>query len=297
VSTPLAQRGTASLGAPELKRTAAPAPETAAVEQLAPVPTVLIHGVKVAAMTEVAAVQRIIAAAVAECGWWTITANLDHVRRYRREQVARELIDRADLILADGAPLIWASRCAGTRLPERVAGSDLIWSISAAASERDVSVFLLGGNPGVADKAADVLRDHYPDLRVAGTLCPPFGFDEDPDELDRIRGQLALAAPQIVFVALGFPKQDLLIEMLRPVLPHAAFIGVGMSLGFVSGETARAPLWTQERGLEWLYRLLQEPRRLGKRYLAHGIPFALRLLASATRYRLAAPERGRWGRI
>jgi N-acetylglucosaminyldiphosphoundecaprenol N-acetyl-beta-D-mannosaminyltransferase len=191
---------------------------------------------------------------------------------------------------------VWASRIAGASLPERVAGSDMIWSISEAASRRRQSIFLLGGEPGVAERAARVLKEHYGALEIAGTMCPPVGFEQDARELDRIQRHLTEVAPQIVFVGLGFPKQDLLIACLRRSLPCASFIGVGISLSFVAGEVQRAPSWTHGLGLEWLYRLLQEPQRLVRRYLLEGAPFALRLLSSAMRHRVRTGSNGvHWG--
>lgn len=260
-------------------------------------PNVRIMGARVAVATEGDAVRIILDAATTNRGHWTITANLDHLRRYRREPLARELIDKADLVLADGAPLVWASRLAGAALPERVAGSNMIWAISEAASHERVTVFLLGGDPGVADRAARILLDHYAGLEIVGTLCPPLGFEKNERELDRIRHQVTEAAPHIIFVALGFPKQDLLIKHLRNVLPRASFIGVGISLAFVAGDVSRAPRWTHNLGLEWFYRLLQEPRRLSRRYLIQGVPFVLRLLASAAWHRVRpASGTGNWGK-
>lgn len=269
--------------------------QTGAIEH-GQMPHTRIMSVRIAAVTEADAVQTIVDAATANRGHWTITANLDHLRRYQREPVARELIDEADLILADGAPLVWASRLAGAVLPERVAGSNMIWSISKAASDRHASVFLLGGDPGAADRAAQVLLGHYADLRVIGTLCPPMGFERDEEELHLIQRQVAEATPQIVFVGLPFPKQELLIRRLRTLLPHASFIGVGISFSFVAGDVSRAPVWAQRLGLEWLHRLLQEPRRLVRRYLVQGVPFGCRLLASAAWHRVhAGSSVTRWG--
>lgn len=260
-------------------------------------PHVRIMGARIAAVTEAEAVRTIVDAAIAKRGHWTITTNLDHLRRYQREPVARELIDEADLILADGMPLVWASRLAGMALPERIAGSNMIWSISEAASHQNASIFLLGGDPGVADRAARVLLEHYAGLEVVGTLCPPLGFETDEQELDRIQRQVTKAAPHIVFVGLPFPKQELLIRRLRTLMPHASFIGVGKSFSFVAGEVSRAPRWTQRLGLEWLHRLLQEPRRLARRYLVQGVPFALWLLTSAVWHRVHARSSAtRWGR-
>ncbi len=256
-----------------------------------------LMGAPMGVVTEACAVQTIIAAAQTGRGHWTITANVDHLRRYRRDPVAKGLIDDADLVVADGMPLIWASRLAGEPLPERVSGASMVWSICEAANARRQSVFLLGGDPGVAERAAHVFRDSYPGLEIAGTACPPVGFEDDERELDRIRRQVTEAAPQIVFVALGFPKQDLLIRALRSSLPHASFLGVGISLSYVTGDLSRAPGWICRLGLEWAYRLSQQPtRRLARRYLVDGLPFALRLMMSATRHRVRRGEpEAAWG--
>ncbi len=252
-----------------------------------PIESMCVMGAPMGVATEAGAVRTIVDAAEARRGHWTITANLDHIRRYRREAIARDLIDGADLIVADGMPLIWASRLAGEPLPERVSGSNMVWSICEAASARGLSVYLLGGDQGVAKRAAEVFRGAYPGIEIAGTSCPPLGFEADTRELDRIRREITEAAPAIVFVALGFPKQDLLIRSLRPSLPTASFLGVGISLSYVTGDLARAPDWVCSLGLEWAHRLAQEPtRRLVRRYLIDGLPFGVRLLISAAQHRL-----------
>jgi N-acetylglucosaminyldiphosphoundecaprenol N-acetyl-beta-D-mannosaminyltransferase len=256
-------------------------------------------GAPLGVVTEADAVRAIVAAAREGRGHWTVTANLDHIRRYRRDPLARGLIDAADLVVADGMPLIWASRLAGEPLPERVSGSSMVWSICEAASAGGQSVFLLGGAPGVAERAARVFRESCPGLEIAGTACPPAGFEDDERELGRIRRQVTEAAPRIVFVALGFPKQDLLIRALRSSLPGASFLGVGISLSYATGDLARPPDWICRIGLEWAHRLRQEPtRRLARRYLLDGLPFALRLMLSAARHRVrrgGAGGCGGWG--
>jgi N-acetylglucosaminyldiphosphoundecaprenol N-acetyl-beta-D-mannosaminyltransferase len=250
-----------------------------------------------AVVTEAEAVRTIVDAAEAGAGHWTITANLDHLRRYHQDPVQKGLIDEADMVVADGMPLIWASRLAGAPLPERVSGSSMVWSICEAASERGQSVFLLGGDPNVAERAAEIFRERYPGLEIAGTSCPPLGFENDEQELECIRCQVAEAAPRIVFVALGFPKQDLLIRMLRDSLPQASFMGVGISLSYATGELSRPPKWICLIGLEWAYRLAQEPTRLlVQRYIVNGMPFGLRLMASAARHRVRrGGARACWG--
>jgi N-acetylglucosaminyldiphosphoundecaprenol N-acetyl-beta-D-mannosaminyltransferase len=255
-----------------------------------------VMGVPMDVVAEADAVQTIVDAAETNQGHWTITANLDHLRRYRRDPIAKGLIDGADLVVADGMPMIWASRLAGEPLPERVSGSSMVWSICEAASARQQSVFLLGGDPGVAERAARIFQERYPDLEIAGTACPLVGFENDEQELVRVQRQVIEASPRIVFVALGFPKQDLLIRRLSSSLPHASFLGVGISLSYVTGDVSRAPGWVCNLGLEWAYRLSQEPTpRLVRRYLVDGLPFAVRLLVSAARHRVSRGSLGAYG--
>jgi N-acetylglucosaminyldiphosphoundecaprenol N-acetyl-beta-D-mannosaminyltransferase len=189
------------------------------------------------------------------------------------------------LVVADGMPLIWASRLRGTPLPERVAGSNLIWSLTARAAERGASIFLLGGNPGAAEACAERMRAEYPRVRIAGLMSPPQGFEQDERALDEIVAGLRAAAPDIVYLALGFPKQEELALELAPELPTTWFVGVGISFSFVAGQVQRAPRWMQRAGLEWLHRLAQEPRRLFRRYLVDGLPFAARMFAHALKSR------------
>jgi N-acetylglucosaminyldiphosphoundecaprenol N-acetyl-beta-D-mannosaminyltransferase len=266
---------------------------------LSPEPVVITRfmGAPMGVVTEADAVRAIVDAAEAGSGHWMITANLDHIRRYHRDPVQRALIDDANLVVADGMPLIWASHLAGVPLPERVSGSSMVWSICEAASVRAQSIFLLGGDAGVAEHAADVFRGRYPGLEIVGTACPPFGFESDEQELDRIERQVIEAAPRIVFVALGFPKQDLLIRRLRHSLPRASFLGVGISLSYATGDVSRAPGWICGLGLEWAYRLSQEPtRRLARRYLVDGLPFGVRMMISAARHRARREsDRASWG--
>lgn len=245
-----------------------------------------LMGAPVAVVTEAAAVQEIVEAAASRRGHWTITANLDHLRRYRGDPVARGLIDDADLVVADGMPLVWASRLAGKPLPERVAGSRLVWSICKSAAAGGHSLFLLGGDPGVAERAAGIFTERYRGLEIAGTACPPRGFLRDDAQMEDLLSELTRVEPQIVFVALGFPKQDLLIRRLRDVLPNASFLGVGISLSYVTGDVSPAPNWISRLGLEWVYRLSQDPERLVRRYLIDGLPFAVRLMGSATIHRV-----------
>jgi N-acetylglucosaminyldiphosphoundecaprenol N-acetyl-beta-D-mannosaminyltransferase len=236
-----------------------------------------LMGMTIDVVTERQAVARI----VDGHGGVTVTPNLDHLRRFRSSEAVRRFYARADLVPADGMPLVWASRILGTPLPERVAGSDLIWSVSEAAAARGAAIALVGGSPGSADAAARVLTERFPDLRVALTACPLAGFEDDAGGIERLGRAVAGSGARIVFVGLPLDKQIALIEPLRASMPEASLLGVGVSFSFVCGEVARAPRWMQRLGIEWLHRLAQEPRRLARRYLIEGLPFAARLLAGA----------------
>lgn len=242
-------------------------------------PKIRLLGVDIDNITAAETIDRIFTALADGRGGWVLTPNLDILRTLTRDPEYAALCSAASLRVADGMPLVWASRLQGTPLGERVAGSDLIWSVSRRAAAEGRSVFFLGGNPGAADAAAARLTHESPGLRVAGTECPPMGFERDEEYLRALQSRLADAAPDICYVGLGSLKQDRLIRRLLPQFPKTWFLGLGISFSYVSGEVKRAPRWVRLSGLEWGFRLVQEPRRLGRRYLLHGIPFALRLLA------------------
>ena len=256
-------------------------------------PAIQLGGVRILALSERECVELVLERAATGRGGKLVTPNVDLLRQCAADPSLRELLAGFDVVVADGMPLIWASRLQGTPLPERVAGSNLISRFASAAAQRGLSVFMLGGEPGTAEAAADVLVARNPGLRVAGSHCPPFGFERDDAALAEIRAALVAAQPDLVFVALSFPKGERLAALLAPVLPRTWFLGVGISFSFLCGRVRRAPPWMQRAGLEWLHRLSQEPGRLGRRYLGYGIPFALRLLAGAAlarRRNLAAAQ-------
>jgi N-acetylglucosaminyldiphosphoundecaprenol N-acetyl-beta-D-mannosaminyltransferase len=249
-------------------------------------PTVHLCNARLHAITEAQCIDIVMRELAAGRDGCIVTMNLDHLRRYDQDEEYRTLAESATLAVADGMPLIWASRLQGTPLPERVTGSNLIWSLTKAAADNGRAIFLLGGEPGTAEAAGHILAQKYPHLRVAGSYYPQHGFERDGNEITRITNAIIEARPDIVYVALGSPKQDTLIENLRNHLPAVWWLGVGISFSFVSGDVARAPDWMQRRGLEWLHRLSQEPKRLAGRYLLHGLPFGLKLMFNAVIQRL-----------
>lgn len=258
----------------------------------APPRTVPLMGLDVAAVSERETINYVLNALDGHRGGWICPANLDVLRQWRASAQVRELVAAADLVVADGMPLVWAGEIQGSPLPERVAGSALVVSLTAAAADAGASIFLLGGNPGTAEAAVAKLSRLAPEVRLAGTLCPPFGFERDPAWIDRIERELRKTRPDIVYVGLGFPKQERLIVELRDRLPYTWFLSCGISFSFVAGEITRAPAVMQRLGLEWLHRMAQEPKRLYRRYLLLGIPFLVQLMSSALLFRLRHAARG-----
>lgn len=252
---------------------------------------VRLMGLEFAALSERDTINHVLEGLAAGRGGQICTANLDVLRQWRASAEVRRLVSCADLVVADGMPLIWAGGLHGSPLPERVAGSTLIVTLTAAAAEVGASIFLLGGNPGTAEAAGRKLCELAPGLRVGGALCPPVDFENQPEWLEQIEQALRRSTPDIVYVALGFPKQERLIVELRRMMPEAWFVGVGISFSFLAGEVHRAPLLVQRLGLEWLHRMLQEPGRLYRRYLLQGIPFLFELLLWALAARSAQAAR------
>ena len=245
-----------------------------------------LMGVGLDRLTQAETVARVAAALEDGRGGWIVTPNLDQLRLAEAEPALRELISGADLAVADGMPLVWASRVMGDPLPERVAGSSLIWDLCAAAAAKGRTVLLLGGAGAAGARAATVISARYPGLGGCRHLPLQMGFrPEEPGLVEPVREAVAASGADLVFVGLGFPKQEHLITALRPALPEAWFAGIGISLSFIAGDVRRAPEWVQTLGLEWVHRLAQEPRRLARRYLVHGLPFALRLFRHALRRR------------
>jgi N-acetylglucosaminyldiphosphoundecaprenol N-acetyl-beta-D-mannosaminyltransferase len=239
-----------------------------------------LDGAQVHAITESHVVQVVRRALRRGDGGRIVTPNVDIMRRVRHDAEVRAILAGATLVVADGMPLVWASRLGSTPLPERVTGSSLIWSLSAGLAADERSVFVVGGDSEtIAGRAVRRLARANPGLRVAGHLSPAYGFDRDRRRFAEVCDAVADARPDLVFVGVGFPKQERVISRLREQLPRAWFLGCGMAVNWVAGVQRRAPVWMQRTGLEWTHRLCTEPRRLAQRYLRHDAPYALRLLA------------------
>jgi N-acetylglucosaminyldiphosphoundecaprenol N-acetyl-beta-D-mannosaminyltransferase len=193
------------------------------------------------------------------------TVNADFVVNSLHDPELQRILQESDMSTADGMPLVWGSRLLGGRLPGRVTGADMVPALAHRAAQKGYSIFFLGAREGIAAKAAAILQERNPGLKIAGVLSPP---SRPILEMDRsVVEQVKAARPDILLVAFGNPKQEKWIRMYAHELQVPICIGVGGTFDMIVGITKRAPSWVQKSGLEWAYRLLQEPRRLAKRYL------------------------------
>lgn len=205
-----------------------------------------------------------------------VTVNVDFVKIAQENERFRHIINSADLSVADGKPLLWAARWTGQEIPARITGMDLVLGVAELAARRGETIFLLGAAEGVAGKAADVLRAQYPGLSVQ-VYSPPMGPFSDAENAHMIELIRASGATYL-FVAFGAPKQDVWINEHLHELGVPVCAGIGGVLNFLAGVIKRAPVWVQRSGFEWLYRILQEPTRLWRRYFLEDLPVFVRML-------------------
>jgi N-acetylglucosaminyldiphosphoundecaprenol N-acetyl-beta-D-mannosaminyltransferase len=229
--------------------------------------------VQVDAHTFTTALDAIEALVVSGRGGAVFTPNVDHVVKAERDAELREAYAAADLCLADGMPLVWASRLLAPRLPERVAGSDLVIPLLQRAASHDWGVYLLGGAEGSVERAAEAAARRT-GARIVGADSPRVdltgaGEGEGAAALERVRA----ARPDLLLVGLGAPKQEIWIHRHRAKLGSTVALGVGAAIDFLAGRVPRAPRWMSRAGLEWAFRLGREPRRLARRYLVEDPEF------------------------
>lgn len=211
-------------------------------------------------------VYRLIACRGTTCRY-VVTPNVDHVVMLQEHRGLRRAYRDAALVVADGMPVVLASRLLGKPLPERITGTDLLIAALEAASQRGgLRVYLLGALPGVAVQAAGKIHERWPAVQVVGTNSPPFGFEHDPEYVANLLEDIRQCQPDLLVVGLGAPKQELFVHAHRQEIDALAMC-VGAAIDFIAGNKQRAPAWMQRWGLEWLHRVATEPRRLLRRYL------------------------------
>jgi len=199
-------------------------------------------------------------------GGYIVTPNVDHVVQAEHSEEMRAAYHEASLSLVDGQPLIWLSKLMGEPLPEKISGSDFVPRILSVAAHKSWRVFFLGAAEGVGAKAAEVTQRTEPSLQIT-VHSPSFGFENDPAEAAKVLKMIREAKPDLLVMALGCPKQELLMRCWKHELTPTVAIGAGATLDFIAGNVQRSPAWMSAAGLEWLYRLAREPRRLAHRYL------------------------------
>ncbi|NET50997.1 MAG: WecB/TagA/CpsF family glycosyltransferase [Merismopedia sp. SIO2A8] len=209
-------------------------------------------------------------------GGMVVTPNVDHLVKLQSDPEFHQVYRHADYVVCDSKILMHAAQFLGQPLREKISGSDLFPAFyTYYANDPAIRIFLLGGPPGVAQQAQARINAKVGRSMVVGTYCPPFGFEHDSTENDHIVELINASQATVLAVGVGAPKQEKWIYHHRDRLPHVnIFLAIGATLNFEAGYTARSPAWISDMGLEWLYRLISEPRRLWKRYLLDDVPFA-----------------------
>ncbi len=242
--------------------------------------SVSVMGLPLAPVTLGEAVNRIDAMIESGETHQVATANLDFWLNSTRDEHLHRILAGCEMVLADGMPLVWASRMLGDALPERVTGVDLVPQLMAMSARKGYRVFLLGGREGVAERAAEMFERQFPGVHICGVFAPSVASLDEMDNGEMVE-RVKAAKPDLLLVSFGNPKQEKWIWMNKKRMGVPVSIGIGGSLDMLLGDLNRAPRWMQKTGLEWAMRLAQEPKRLGPRYardfvgLVTKLPLAL----------------------
>lgn len=243
-------------------------------------------------ITMAQAIEHIETLCLTQAGGYVVTPNVDHVCMAETDDKLRAAYREAALSLVDGTPLLWLGKAMGEPFPEKISGSDLVGPLMQRAAQQHLSVYFLGGQEHVGPKAKAVLEAQYPGLRIVGMHSPPLGFEHDARQSAEVLRRIKEASPHLVLVALGCPKQEKWMLDQRVNYAPAVALGIGATLDFIAGEVKRSPKWMSRVGLEWVYRLAQEPKRMAQRYLVRDraiVGIAWRMLRMPKSQRLMRP--------
>lgn len=197
---------------------------------------------------------------------YVVAINVDVVMKIEHDDYLKKITDQADMVLVDGKPLVWVSKIHKRPVKAKISGSDLVPLLCAEATEKGYSMFIIGGKDGIAENAKKRLEEQYPDIKIVGTYAPPFGFENNQDELEKINNMISEKNPDLLIACFGCPKQEKWIYENYQKYDAKVSICAGATVDFLAGNVNRAPKWMSEHGLEWFYRFLQEPKRMFKRY-------------------------------
>lgn len=197
---------------------------------------------------------------------YVVTPNMDHIVLLEKDQLFKEVYENAALVLTDGKPLLWIAKWKGTPIKEKVSGSDIFPRICELSATKGYRIFILGAAEGIAAKAAKNLQKKYSGLLISGTYSPPIGFEKNKTEVSKIVNMINDSDTDVLAVALGSPKGEKFIYSIREKIVASLSISIGATIDFEAGNVKRAPKLMSDMGLEWLYRITQDPKRLIKRY-------------------------------
>lgn len=197
---------------------------------------------------------------------YVVAINVDVVMKIEEDAYLKEITDNADMVLVDGKPLVWISEWYKKPVKAKISGSDIVPILCQTAAKKGYSIFIIGGKDGIAEQAKKKLEEKHHGIKIVGTYAPPFGFEKDERELDKINKMISEAQPDLLIVCFGCPKQEKWIYENYQKYDAKVSVCAGATVDFLAGNVSRAPKWMSEHGFEWLYRFLQEPKRLFKRY-------------------------------
>ena len=197
---------------------------------------------------------------------YVVAINVDVVMKIEEDSYLKKVVDNADMVLVDGKPLVWISKLHGKPLKAKISGSDLVPLLCEVAAEKGYKIFIIGGKKGIAEQAKEKLERKLPKIEIVGTYAPPFGFEKNETELDKINQMISAVHPDLLITCFGCPKQEKWIYENIGKYDAKVSVCAGATVDFLAGNVKRAPRWMSEHGLEWFYRFLQEPKRMFKRY-------------------------------
>ncbi|MEI3216220.1 MAG: WecB/TagA/CpsF family glycosyltransferase [Lachnospiraceae bacterium] len=202
---------------------------------------------------------------------YVVAINVDVVMKIENDVYLKEIVDNADMVLVDGKPLVWIAKWHKHPVKAKISGSDLVPLLCKEAARNGRSIYIIGGKDGIAEKAKEKLERELPDINIVGTYSPPFGFENDTIELDKINAMITQVHPDLLIACFGCPKQEKWIYENISKYDAKVSICAGATVDFLAGNVSRAPRWMSEHGLEWFYRFLQEPKRMFRRYFVNDV--------------------------
>ena len=197
---------------------------------------------------------------------YVVAIHVDVVMKIEEVSYLKKVVDNADMVLVDGKPLVWISKLHGKPLKAKISGSDLVPLLCEVAAEKGYKIFIIGGKDGIAEQAKEKLENRLPKIKIVGTYAPPFGFEKNESELDKINQMISEAHPDLLIACFGCPKQEKWIYENIEKYNAKVSVCAGATVDFLAGNVKRAPRWMSDHGLEWFYRFTQEPKRMFKRY-------------------------------